>query len=190
MAIEKPRLLGILKKLFKSSLRRYEQEALANAIISVKASEAFLAEDISDASQLGKNLLKAGDIESALTTIGFSENRRYSEAYQASTTISALKVVALNDNNKLVHASSDNLDIAHKVIGMLENAVIADEFTKVINFGFLFNNAWDWTLNKAIFLGINGQLTQNAPISGFIKQIAIPLTHNSIQIQIESAILL
>lgn len=112
-----------------------------------------------------------------------------SQLYTTNFAMSALKVVVAN-NDLLAYADKDTLNHADIVLGVLENAVESGVQTRVITQGIIQDTNFSWQLNKPIFLGNNGTLTQTIPSTGFIKQIAFPLTINKIYVKIEQSFIL
>jgi len=103
-------------------------------------------------------------------------------------TISALKVVYMNAGKAYI-ASSGELSQANRVIGVAVDACTVGHSGRIRKQGYMKDNSWHWQLDKPIFLGINGALTQTAPVSGFVCQIAVPISSNEIDISIRISIL-
>lgn len=111
--------------------------------------------------------------------------------YPASASLSALRVVRLNGSGELEYADSSIAAHAFSVAGILPGAVSSGSSIAPITEGTIADVNWSWTIGQPIFLGANGQLTQ-APQSesGFILQVAIPLTATSIDFEIQEPVLL
>jgi len=108
--------------------------------------------------------------------------------YLAGTALSALRAIALDPaSGNIIYASSDIPNHAISTLGILPTAVIQGSYVSAVTEGLMQDNFWDWTPGLPIFLGLNGALTQNVPQAGFIKQLAIALTPNQINVNIQEA---
>lgn len=108
--------------------------------------------------------------------------------YVAGETLSALRVVRFDPvSGKVFYASSSSLNDMFKIVGVTATAANFNENVKVITAGYLTDQSWNWSLDKPIFFGANGQLTQT-PGSEFIQAIAMPMKSDRILVSIESPI--
>lgn len=95
------------------------------------------------------------------------------------------------DNGLIYKASQDN---ANKIgaIGILIQAGVSGS-SRTVKTGGVYNySQWTWDLSsgKKIYLGLDGELTQHIPSSGYFLEIGYPITATSIMIDIEEPILL
>jgi hypothetical protein len=92
--------------------------------------------------------------------------------------ISAYRVL----NNHLEYA--DNTTITKdSILGISINSA-AINYPLIVQFnGVVTNNGWNWDITKPIYLGTNGNMTQDIS-TGKIQRIAIPLTTTSLYINI------
>lgn len=149
------------------------------------------ASEISNSSAIGRSLLTASDALTARSLLEIQQQDRvFSIAYPASGSLSALRVVCLSSENKLIYASSSDLTQVNKIVGVLITSASLDEQVRPLIFGHLTDSFFNWELNKPIFLGTNGVLTQAVPTSGFNKQIGYALTANSMRVSIQPSIIL
>lgn len=114
---------------------------------------------------------------------------QYSSLLTAANSLSALRVVVLA-NNQLTYADSSLPEHAFKVVGLLPAAVVAGATVQVLTDGSISDSSWNWNPERPIFLGANGQLTQTAPETGFLLQVATAATSTQIDFEIQEAILL
>ena len=110
---------------------------------------------------------------------------------EAAVGMSALRVVAARSSDgRLIYASATNPAHAFTVFGLLRSSVTASEPVAVLTEGQVSDSSWNWSIGSPIFLGANGTLTQNAPQSGFLIQVATPITPHTIEFEIQEPILL
>jgi hypothetical protein len=99
--------------------------------------------------------------------------------------------VILNEDNKLEVAKASNLNHSNSFLGLNLFSVPINLTASIRNYGIVENDDWNWELNKPIFLGINGDLTQIPDIGiAFLLQIAKPITNKSIFILQDNPIIL
>ncbi len=113
----------------------------------------------------------------------------FSTSIAAAQNLSALRVVATTDAG-LIYASSDLPDTAFTALGVTVAAVLAGQQTQALIEGLITNQGWAWIPDQPIFLAEEGNLTQVAPNSGFILQVATPLSPTQILIELQEPILL
>jgi hypothetical protein len=83
--------------------------------------------------------------------------------------------------NQLTYASNDNSNNQYLILGMnIDSITSSDPIARVQLQGYVRNVNWNWNINKPIYLGLGGNMTQTKPTSGFIKIIAIPISNNEI----------
>jgi hypothetical protein len=147
----------------------------------------FLRESSITPSQPGYNTIKEY-IDSEIENIVVGNTSKvYSPNFIASTNISALKVIAVNNGQAYLPSSSIVGD-AFRIVGVSETSVNAGSNIKVVIAGVISDSGWNWQGDRPIFLGGNGTLTQSVP-SGFLKQIAEPLSSQAILINLQGVIL-
>jgi hypothetical protein len=112
----------------------------------------------------------------------------YSNTLTAIQNLSALRILNLNLG---IYASCLNLNNAFISLGFINQAIIAGATFKAITQGLVSDSSWNWQLDKPVFLGDNGQLTQSITNSAiFIKQVATVINSQSLFINFgESTIL-
>lgn len=132
----------------------------------------------------------AGDQAALHFTAGMSENdlSQVVSKIQYGETISALKVVYIN-NSKVYIASSGEVSQSFKIFGIAITTADVDEFGYIQRIGEMSDNSWNWNVSKPIFLGENGSLTQIPPTTGFVCQVAIPVSNTKIIVSIKLEVL-
>lgn len=103
--------------------------------------------------------------------------------------LSGHRVVA-SVSGSLVYASRTNLDCINNVIGILKDAVTAGEVASIQYRGYMDEPSWTWQLDKPIFVGLDGYMTQVPPSVGFSQQIATVISATRILINIQEPIVI
>lgn len=102
--------------------------------------------------------------------------------------ISGHKVVASDENGKLIHAAADDLRFLGKIVGLTENAYAKDEPVEIITRGLLENSFWTWNLGP-VYVGVNGSITQDESDLLFVQCIGQAISPTSILINIQPPII-
>lgn len=84
----------------------------------------------------------------------------------AGETIAANKAV-IADGNTIYLASSSDVTHMDRVIGISVTSALTGEPVTVQTFGELYEAGWSWDDSKPLWLSIDGELTQTAPVTGF-----------------------
>lgn len=103
--------------------------------------------------------------------------------------ISALKIVTLLDG-KWIYASSDNLAHFDAFLGITTRAAGEGEALSVVEQGFVNSDSWAWDISRGIFLGLAGAITQDAPSTGFLRQLGTVVGLSQIEFDPQEGILL
>lgn len=105
----------------------------------------------------------------------------------AGMSISALRCITTNGSGEAVYATPDTLANA-VVIGISTTAGNTGENITIKSSGQLTDANWSWT-KGAIYLGVNGVLTQTAPSGGaIVVHVAKAITATTIIIDIDTII--
>jgi len=105
----------------------------------------------------------------------------------AGTDINAHRMVAADDGF-VVYADKDDPDHIHIVAGLTDTAFLQSADVLAIMNGDIQEVTWTWTLNKPIFLGNNGFMTQTVPTTGFLLQVGYPVTTDKMIVDIKTPI--
>lgn len=103
------------------------------------------------------------------------------------------RVVASNNMDQLVYASSDRVETAYKVRGITNSASELGATNHFVAIGEIEEPSWNWNSGYPIWLGLNGMLTQfvpSLPVAKFSLQVGFALTPTKIQVSIGSPIFL
>ena len=99
------------------------------------------------------------------------------------------RVVALVGSS-LFLASSSNLDHSNSLLGITVHSAEFNTKAQITLEGLAQDESWDWSSTNPVLLGLNGQLTQVAPITGFMKVVGKPISKTQIIFRPETSIIL
>lgn len=105
--------------------------------------------------------------------------------YLAAISLSALRAVRLNGSEQLIYADSS---LSPNILGVTFTSAIAGQSPIIILGGLLSDGSFNWDLDFPVFLGSLGQLTQIAPLSGWLIQVGHPVSTDTFVINIHEAI--
>ncbi len=125
------------------------------------------------------------NIESSCVEYTGTKTSHVEHDIEAGEAINALKVIRNGDDNKAYIADSSDTDELHRVLGIAKISALIDNSVEYVISGILQDASWDWTMNEAIWFDNNGNLTQTPPASGFVKEIATPVTNKIINVNIK-----
>lgn len=104
--------------------------------------------------------------------------------------LSGHRVVKTTTSGKVGYADKDTINDSSIILGITQGASV-DLATAYVQYdGKMTEPSWSWTMGDQIFCGNSGVLTQTCPTTGFICQVAVPLSPTSILIEIHQPILL
>ena len=96
--------------------------------------------------------------------------------------------VVVQINGVVSLASATNLDHINRVIGITKSAAAIGTDATIQFRSYMDEPTWNWDLDKLIFLGQNGMLTQSIPVIGFSQQLATVVSPTRILINIQEPI--
>lgn len=96
--------------------------------------------------------------------------------------------VVVQINGVVSLASATNLDHINRVVGITKSATAVGTDATVQFRSYMDEPTWNWDLDKLIFLGQNGMLTQSIPVIGFSQQLATVISPTRILINIQEPI--
>lgn len=90
------------------------------------------------------------------------------------------------------YASNQEIDHAGALVGITTGAATAGSNVAIQYTGEIQEPGWNWDLVKPIFAGVNGLLTQAAPMppSLFSQVVAVPITAQKILINVQLPIVI
>lgn len=110
--------------------------------------------------------------------------------YPAGEDLGGHRVVYINEQKKVMHASNFELQQAFKILGITTGACRVNETAIIQTNGLMEEASWFWDVNRPIYFSSNGSLTQNIPANGFILQLAFPLESTKIFIEKKTPIII
>lgn len=113
-------------------------------------------------------------------------------SYVAAQALGGHRVVYLDSTGKVDYAGNDVLLCMHRIVGVTEQAVIANDPSVIKNKGTIVEPSWSLDTSLPVFLGTNGLLTQIPPSSPalFSLIIGFPVSATELFIDIKQPILL
>lgn len=111
--------------------------------------------------------------------------------YTAGATINGHRIVKIADDGRVMHADHIDLnDSNDRILGLSTQSAVVNDSVRVLNFGPLEEPTWNWDMAKVLFLGADGALVQDPPLTGFVVQVGFPLAPTSLFLRIERPIIL
>lgn len=83
----------------------------------------------------------------------------------AGVDIARYKILSSNGVGQAILASSDDITHVGRILGVADHSAQVGQTLKVKTIGELKNVTWNWTARHPLFLGLNGDFTQN-PLTG------------------------
>jgi hypothetical protein len=113
--------------------------------------------------------------------------RNLRETYPAGETISALKVVRGAADGKVYLCRLLAAD-CNMALGLSVTSGLVDAPISVLISGIYSDGSWDWALDKPVFVGVDGALTQTASATAYNQIVATPITKTSLELCFQQAI--
>lgn len=102
-----------------------------------------------------------------------SEAYPFLEALAGPGGIVAGQVVYLTATGTVLPADADNPAHAGFILGLAANNAIEDEVVRVLSGGVVYRAAWALVAGAIYWLGNAGELTDTAPMVGFVQRIGV-----------------
>jgi hypothetical protein len=126
-------------------------------------------------------------ISSSISGIQLGSTQIYSNNFNASENLSALRIVNLNTG---FYASNADLEAIYSPLGLMTSSVVSGDSAKALVFGELSDVSWNW-VPSPIYLGIDGNLTQTLNGSeSFILEVAKVKNSFTIMLEFKDIIIL
>lgn len=117
-----------------------------------------------------------------------SDAAQYSITGMAAETIFIGHSVGVNASGEFFLTKSGNLAHSGKCIGVADASALPGQNLRVITAGPFDKAAYLFIPGDAVYVGVNGELTQDIPSSGFEQQVGVAVTATKILIDIEPAL--
>lgn len=88
------------------------------------------------------------------------------------------------------YADCNDINTMYKVAGLIISASASGNEVDAYIKGEITESSWNWELGKPLFLGSNGLLTQELPVTGYILKLGIPKLNNTILLDINQQIII
>jgi len=96
--------------------------------------------------------------------------------------VSAFKVVYIDTNGKINHASASDTDTS-SIVGITLEGGNSGENATVAKLGSVTNPAWTLIITERYYLGEDGELTDVMPTVGFICEVGLAQSATELEIQ-------
>ena len=107
----------------------------------------------------------------------------------AAQNVSGGKALRLNAAGECLHANGADTSHANMVVGVsLNGGAAGSDITIITSGGEIEEVVWNWQVNKPVFLGVDGLLTQVAPISGYILIVGVAVGPTRMLVKIQQPI--
>lgn len=140
------------------------------------------------------NLIVNEADKSVIITCG-AQGPQGSPGASGSTVIEVIAGEALGGGRAVVqkgeeafYSDSNTIADINKVLGITTNAAVLGAIVNVQTGGELNDPSWNWN-EGPIYNGLNGVLTQIAPITGFTLQVAVALSSTDILVNVHQGII-
>lgn len=110
------------------------------------------------------------------------------ESYLAEATVSAHRILAVTPQGGVVPADPTSAVLVRRLVGLSLTAGLAGTAVLVRSKGIISEVGWSWNLNLPVFLGSNGQLTQNPPATGYSVVVGYPSSPTALMLNIQAPI--
>lgn len=110
--------------------------------------------------------------------------------YTADGALSGHRVVRASGAGAVAYADSANVAHATTVLGITTGAAADGDPVTIQAGGPISEPSWAWTPDQPVYCGGNGQLTQVAPVAGFVLVVGVAVSATEIFVGIKQAIVI
>lgn len=110
--------------------------------------------------------------------------------YLAGEALGGHRCVIVRMDNKVYYGDHSNLSHFNRVLGITTGAAAKDDPASVRVGGEMTEPSWNWDLDKFIYLGSNGLLTQTPPTTGFLLELGWPINRTTMMVDIKQPVFL
>lgn len=111
---------------------------------------------------------------------------RITKTVKAQDPVSALRVVV--EEPAGIRYAQPAIEDVYRILGVTQTSGLAGDDVIVATFMELYDASWNWDLQKPIYLGANGTLTQTAPTTGMLVIVGFPNTVTGIIIDTQEPV--
>jgi hypothetical protein len=112
--------------------------------------------------------------------VGTAGNGSFTAEYYAASDLEAFRVVCVSDAGYWEYASADNPDHQYRALGLTLMPAIFGEIASASLVAIAEYPDWNWNPNQPIYLGLNGNLTQDVTSLLFERPIAVAVDRHKI----------
>lgn len=156
------------------------REAVNRAIVGIPPEDdvnallaALIAAQDGKVVQVNETVI-AFDVQQFSERLSAVENRQASQIFGTlATPITRGQLVYWTNTSQLARASAADIGSANRVVGFADQSGVNTQEIRVVRHGVMENPAWNFVPNTVLFLGLDGEPTQNqvgvfAQIVGFV----------------------
>jgi len=108
----------------------------------------------------------------------------------AAASLGGQRVVRVTTGGEVNYADSATTGHAKSVLGITAGAASSGASVRVLTYGTLVDPSFSFTPLAPIYVGSSGTLTQTAPTSGFVQQVAVAVTATTIFVDLLPSLIL
>lgn len=110
--------------------------------------------------------------------------------YLAGEALGGNRCVIVGMDNKVYYADQANPSHFNRILGITTRAAAQNDPASVRVGGEMTEPSWNWDLDKFIYLGSNGLLTQTPPATGFLLELGWPINPTTMMVDIKQPVFL
>ena len=102
--------------------------------------------------------------------------------------IAAQKFIAIDSSGQFVLANQTDVSQMNKIIGITKAIANPGESVSFIGYGEAVNPLWNFVAGEPVFLGVNGNVTQTPPVTGFIMIVGFATATTKLFVNMQTPI--
>lgn len=128
-------------------------------------------------------------VNQAMLTVVLDKSKKLiTRPLTAITSLSALRIIKVTTQQ---YADCRFFSDSASLKGFTESATTINQNFTLTLFGSFYDNSWAWDVNRRLYLGYNGFITQNLePNATFLQEIGVPVSNQEVFIDFQEPILL
>ncbi len=103
---------------------------------------------------------------------------------KAGESLGGHRIVRAYNEDKVLYASNSDLSQLHNILGLTTGAASIGSDVAVLVSGEIIEPSWNFTQDQYVYLGLNGQLTQTPPSSGFLLVVGTAIAPTVVFVKI------
>lgn len=103
---------------------------------------------------------------------------------KAGESLGGHRIVRMHNSDEVLYASNSDSSQLYNVLGLTTGAATIGADVVVLLGGEITEPSWNWTKDQYVYLGLNGQLTQTLPTTGFLLVIGTAIDSDVVFVKI------